>query len=393
MKNEQIKEAFVVLWIFTKLGLTSFGGPVAHLAYFHNEFVLRRRWLSEENFTSLVALCQFLPGPASSQVGMAIGLCRAGYLGMILAWVGFTLPSAVFLILCAVAITSSSFWVADYIYGLKMVVILVVAQAVWLMGKRFCQGDLRLSIAFASAVITMLMPMASTQILVMLISAIIGMLFIKSEKHNVNQTFTVKVNNKIAYLSLIIFFSLLLLLPTISHFSSYSLWHIADIFYRAGSLVFGGGHLVLPILEQDIVNNGLLDTESFLSGYGLVQTVPGPLFTFAAYIGASITPESPMAMALFCLLIIFVPSFLLVIGVIPIWNTLQNNLKLQSALSAINASVVGLLVAAFVDPIFYTTVKTTGDILFLCFLSVLWIFSRMPVWLLAILAAGSGSIL
>ena len=354
--------AWTVLRIFLRLGLTSFGGPIAHLGYFREEFVVRRRWLSEAAYADLVALCQFLPGPASSQVGLGLGLQRAGYAGAAAAWAGFTLPSAVTLILLALGLgqlNTTNPLAQGALHGLKVVAVAVVAQAVWGMARQLCPDWPRRALAIVTAVLALLWPTPWTQVgLIALAGAlgVAGLVRAPGVPTGATAASSVGRSTRVAVLWLILFFSLLGGLPLLAALSQGSPPHagvaLVDAFYRAGALVFGGGHVVLPLLQAEVVPTGWVGNDQFLAGYGAAQAVPGPLFTFAAFLGAA-RADAPNGWVggLMALLAIFTPAFLLVAGALPFWQRLRHQPKARRALSAVNAAVVGVLLAALIDPV------------------------------------------
>ena len=309
--NIESKSAWAVFLIFLRLGLTSFGGPVAHLGYFRDEFVIRRKWLTENSYADLIALCQFLPGPASSQVGIAIGLSRAGYTGALAAWTGFTLPSAIVLMLFAIGISSYGDIVPlGVLHGLKVAAVAVVAQAVWGMGKNLCTDVARISIMALAACFVLLVPSALAQVSVIAIAAIIGLLWFKPEKVMAHDPLPITVRRRTGLIWLFLFFSLLIGLPLLTALYPSQTLSMVDTFFRAGSLVFGGGHVVLPLLQAEIVPAGWISNDTFLAGYGATQAVPGPLFTFAAFLGSSMN-QAPSGWlgGMICLVAIFVLCF------------------------------------------------------------------------------------
>lgn len=352
------REVFVA---FLRLGLTSFGGPVAHLGYFREAFVVRRRWLGDRAYADLVALCQFLPGPASSQVGMAIGLRRAGVRGLLAAWLGFTLPSAVLLVAFAYGVTAfggdaGTGWIG----GLKAAAVAVVAQAVLGMTGTLAPDAPRATIAGAATVATLLapsvlgLPVALSQVGVIVLAGVAGLLWLTSGSDgDDDEPFTVPVRRGVAVACLAVLGALLVALPLLAAVSGDGVTRLFDLFYRAGSLVFGGGHVVLPLLQAETVPSGLVGHDQFLAGYGAAQAVPGPLFTFAAYLGA-VTTSGPTGVtgAAIALVAIFLPSALLVVGALPFWERLRRAPRARRALAGVNAGVVGLLAAALYDPVF-----------------------------------------
>lgn len=345
-----------VFRVFLGLGLTSFGGPVAHLGYFRDAFVVRRQWLSERAYADLVALCQFLPGPASSQVGMAIGLQRAGYRGLLAAWVAFTLPSAVALV--AFAYGASALGAdagAGWIQGLKAAAVAVVAHAVLGMARTLAPDRERAAVAVLGMVLVLLIPSALGQVLVIVAGGLIGLAWLRpgSQEAEDDDSLAVPIRRRVAVIFLALFLALLIALPALATVTTNGAVSLVDSFYRAGSLVFGGGHVVLPLLEAETAQTGLVDRDTFLAGYGAAQAVPGPLFTFAAYLGA-VTETGPTGLvgAALALLAIFLPSALLLLGGLPFWAGLRRAPWAQRALAGVGAAVVGLLAAALYDPVF-----------------------------------------
>ncbi|MDH1054573.1 chromate efflux transporter [Aquipseudomonas alcaligenes] len=383
------RSPWAVFLIFLRLGLTSFGGPVAHLGYFRDEFVVRRHWLSERSYADLVALCQFLPGPASSQVGMALGLSRAGYAGALAAWLGFTLPSAIALILFALGIASyGDAMPAGVLHGLKVVAVAVVAQAVWGMARTLCPDVPRLSIMVAATCCVLLVPSAWGQVGVIIAAALIGLVAFRPQPGTAHEPLPISIRRRTGLLWLALFCALLLGLPLLASLFPSPLLAMVDAFYRAGSLVFGGGHVVLPLLQAEVVPTGWVDGDAFLAGYGAAQAVPGPLFTFAAFLGASMN-QAPGGWlgGLVALLAIFLPSFLLVLGALPFWEQLRRNRRTQAALMGVNAAVVGLLLAALYQPVWTSAIHRPEDFgLALVALTAL-LFWKLPPWLVVL---GSG---
>ncbi len=387
--------AFEVLSIFTRLGFTSFGGPVAHLGYFREEFVERRKWVDEQTYADIVALCQFLPGPASSQVGIAIGLTRAGIRGAFGAWLGFTLPSAIALILFAYGVTQ---WgdVADsgWLDGLKIVAVAVVAQALWGMATNLCPDRERASIAIAAAILVLAWPVVGVQVGVIVLGGIIGWMFLTRNELGRISPLNVPVSRNLAIGCFALFFLLLGGLPLARAVSdSYSL-ELVDSFYRTGSLVFGGGHVVLPLIQSEVVPTGWVNPDDFVAGYGAAQAVPGPLFTFAAFLGA-VSTQSPAGWigGGIALVAIFVPSFLLVFGALPFWDQLRTRVGFQAALKGINAGVVGLLLAALYDPVFTSAIMRPLDFALALVAFGMLAFWKLPPWLVVVLTAAGGAIL
>ncbi|MGL6243364.1 chromate efflux transporter [Pseudomonas sp.] len=382
---------WAIFLIFLRLGLTSFGGPVAHLGYFRSEFVARRHWLSEAAYAELIALCQFLPGPASSQVGMALGLSRGGYSGALAAWAGFTLPSALILTLLAFGITQSGWALpAGLIHGLKIVAVAVVAHAVWGMARTLCRGPVRVGIMLMATVGVLLWPTSVGQMAVMAVAAVFGLALLHNTNAVQRDGLSIPVRRLAGWLAMALFLVLLLGLPLIAHRSPDSLLSLFDGFYRTGALVFGGGHVVLPLLQSQVVGTGLLNNDVFLAGYAAAQAMPGPLFTFAAFLGASISGWSG---ALVCVVAVFLPSLLLVIGVLPFWQRLRGNGRVQAALAGVNAGVVGLLLAALYQPLWTTSILSPLDVLLAALGLMALLFWRCPPWLLVLLGGIFGVLL
>ncbi len=384
-----------VLLVFLRLGLSAFGGPIAHLGYFREAFVVRRRWLSERSYTDLVALCQFLPGPASSQVGIAIGLSRAGAAGALAAWCGFTLPSAIALILFALGLAQwGEALPAGLLQGLKIAAVAVVAQAVWGMGRSQCPDAPRIAIAAAAASAVLWWPAAWMQILVIALAAAIAPALRSPPTAERHQALAVPLGRATGAALLGLFFLLLAGLPLLAGVWPTRSMALFDSFYRAGSLVFGGGHVVLPLLQAEVVPNGWVDQERFLAGYGAAQAVPGPLFTFAAFLGASMN-QAPTGWSggLLALVAIFLPSFLLVAGALPFWEALRANRHCRAALAGVNAAVVGLLAAALVHPVGSSAIHGVGDLALALLALAALMRWRIPPWLVVLGCAGGGWLL
>lgn len=355
--------ALEVLGAFLKLGLTSFGGPVAHLGYFRTEFVERRRWLDEKAYADLVALCQFLPGPASSQVGMALGLGRAGWWGALAAWVGFTLPSAIALILFAFGVARWE-WLAGsgVVHGLKVAAVAVVAQAVWGMSKSLCPDRLRAGIAVVAALLVLAVPSAWGQVGAIVLGGLVGHWALRLAHLPPTQHQACGVSPRVGAMLLTLFATLLLLLPVAAALGQSAALAAVSVVYQAGALVFGGGHVVLPLLQAGVVPAQWVSNDAFLAGYGAAQAVPGPLFTFAAYLGAVMpSPLGGWGGGLALLLAIFLPAFLLVAGALPFWERLRQRDGVQRAMGGINAAVVGVLGAALYDPVWTTAIGSRAD--------------------------------
>jgi chromate transporter len=387
--------ALEVLGAFTKLGLTSFGGPVAHIGYFRDEFVVRRRWLDERNFADLVALCQFLPGPASSQFGISVGLLRAGYLGAGAAWLGFTLPSAIAMVLFAYGVVAfGDVFGAGWLQGLKIAAVAVVAQAVLGMMQTLAPDRKRATLAVLAAALVLAVPTALGQIGAIVLGGIIGYALLRDGPATNNGELPIKVSPTVAAGSLVLFFGLLAALPLLASATGNQALAYFDAFYRVGSLVFGGGHVVLPLLQAEVVAPGWVTDDAFLAGYGAAQAIPGPLFTFAGYLGAVMGPEpNGWRGALICLVAIFLPSFLLIFGTLPFWQELRKRLDAQAALRGVNASVVGLLLAALYNPVWTGGIKSGGDFALAAAAFLLLYGWKTPPWLVVALCAAGGALL
>lgn len=372
--------ALEVLLAFLKLGLTSFGGPVAHLGYFRSEFVERRRWLDDASYTDLVALCQFLPGPASSQVGMALGLGRAGWTGALAAWVGFTMPSAIALILFGYGVTQwADLASSGAVHGFKVVAVAVVAQAVWGMAGTLCPDRLRASLALAAALLALWVPTAWGQLAAIALSGMVGRWALQFDHLPPAQHRDFGVSRRAGALLLGLFGALLLLLPALAAATGSMALSAAAVFYQAGALVFGGGHVVLPLLQAGVVPSGWVGNDAFVAGYGAAQAVPGPLFTFAAYLGAVMPP--PLGGwwgGLLMLVAIFVPAFLLVAGALPFWESLRQRDGVRRAMGGVNAAVVGLLAAALYDPVWTSAIHSKTDFGLALAAFALLVFGKLP---------------
>jgi chromate transporter len=384
-----------VLAVFLRLGLTSFGGPVAHLGYFHEEFVVRRRWLDEATYADLVALCQFLPGPASSQVGIAVGLLRAGYAGALAAWTGFTLPSAIALVLFAYGVGALGDSAgAGWLHGLKVAAVAVVAQAVLGMMRSLAPDRERATMAVVAAVIVLVLPGAIGQIGAIALGAIAGLILLRAAPSDDHAALPLPVGRTTGAVLLGTFFVLLVALPLLAIAIPSQALKLIDAFYRAGSLVFGGGHVVLPLLQASVVPPGWVSNDAFLAGYGAAQAVPGPLFTFSAYLGAVAGPQpNGWLGAAICLLAVFLPSFLLVVGALPFWDELRRRPAAQAALRGVNAAVVGLLLAALYQPVWTTGITQAADFALAAAAFLLLFMWQTPPWLVVVLCALGGALI
>lgn len=381
-----------VFLTFLKLGLTSFGGPIAHIGYFRKELIEKQQWANEHQFSQLLAICQFLPGPASSQLGFSLGLIRAGWLGALAAFTAFTLPSALLLIgfASALPLLSNAVGVA-IIHGLKLVAVAVVADALLSMSKKLCPDNIRRIIALLAAGALLLTQVAWAQILIIIVGAVAGILLCRETELIDSVIPSVsKWNKRIALLLLSLFTALLLAALFIQNQSG--LIAVGQAFYRAGALVFGGGHVVLPLLEESVVNTGWVSNESFLAGYGASQAIPGPMFAFAAYLGAIIPTSHGISWisALVALVFMFLPGFLLITAALPLWQSVANKPLATKAISGINAVVVGILAAALIDPIIISTITSAVDLIIIgiaLLLLIKWRLSPLLVVIWCVLAA------
>ncbi|BEV14295.1 chromate efflux transporter [Herbaspirillum sp. DW155] len=384
--------AWHIFLVFLRLGLTSFGGPAAHLGYFRQEFVARRRWLAEQTYADLVAMCQFLPGPSSSQVGLAIGLIRGGYGGAAAAWLGFTLPSALLLMAVALSVLEDAHWLSgEVVHGLKIVAVAIVAQAVWGMARTLCRGPLRLLIMLLAALAAWQVQGSLVQLGVIALAGVAGRLLLHGPQIALQERLPLVVSRRTGRFCLALFFVLLAGIPLLAAFHPAAWLQQVNIFYRVGSLVFGGGHVVLPLLQTELVPTGWVDKDVFLAGYGAAQAVPGPLFTLAAYLGV-VMPAWPNGVAggLLCLLAIFAPSFLLVTGLLPFWDGVRRRGAMQAVLAGVNAAVVGLLLAALYQPVWTSAIFDARDLLIALTAFVALVWRKWPSWavvLLGVLAA------
>lgn len=389
-RNKGFKSLLEIWLVSTRLGLTSFGGPTAHLGYFHEEYVRRRKWMDEKSYADLVALAQFLPGPASSQVGIGIGVMRAGVLGGIVSFLGFTLPSVIALILFALLLTGFDIGNAGWIHGLKIVAVAVVAHAILSMAKNLTPDLRRKAIALFALIGTLVWQTAFTQVGVILIAALFGFLLYKQHEKDEEVSTRFPITKRVSAICLLLFFGLLLFLPIIREMTG-SYWvAMFDSFYRSGSLVFGGGHVVLPLLEQEFVPTGWLSEESFLAGYGAAQAVPGPLFTFAAYLGAVMKGWQG---GLIATIAVFLPAFLLILGALPFWDSLRNNPNIKGAIMGVNAAVVGILISALYNPIWTSSILRPIDFALASILFSMLVYWKLPPWIVVLTGAIGGSLM
>ncbi|GAA4080888.1 chromate efflux transporter [Amphibacillus indicireducens] len=390
-RDSQLKRWIEIFIVTLRLGLTSFGGPIAHLGYFHEEYVERRKWLDEKSYLDLVALSQFLPGPASSQTGIGIGVMRGGVVGGIIAFLGFSLPSAIALMIFATFLTTFGIEDSAAIKGLQVVAVAVVAKAVLGMAEKSTPNLRTKLIALFALLVTLLWQTAYAQIIAILLAGVVGLILFKATDKQTNQsTSEFPISHRVGYICLTLFFGFLMGLPILSGMVDLPWLTLFDSFYRSGSLVFGGGHVVLPLLEQEIVTAGWLTQQEFLTGFGATQAVPGPLFTFVAYIGAII---NGWLGGFLSFLAIYLPAILLIIGVLPFWEALRNKPKIKGALIGVNASVVGILISALYTPIWTNAVQTTTDFALVAILFSMLAFLKLPSWSVVIAGIIGGLIL
>jgi chromate transporter len=387
--NTPTGSPFEVLRVFLKLGLSSFGGPIAHIGYFREELVVRRRWVDDAAYTDLVALCQFLPGPASSQVGFSLGLIRAGYWGGLAAWTGFTLPSAI--LLTAFAYGAGALrgpFGEGVIHGLKLVAVAIVAQAVWGMARTLCPDRQRATIACVAALLILFSTSFAAQVGTIVMGGIAGFWLCRASAPTVTTSLGAPVSRRVGAVALLIFFLLLVALPALGISPSVQLF---DAFYRSGALVFGGGHVVLPLLSKAFVTPGWVSQDAFLAGYGAAQAVPGPLFTFAAYLGAVAAPSPHrIAGAALGLAGIFLPGVLVLLGTLPFWDVFRRRVGAQAIMRGVNAAVVGLLGAALYNPLWISSIKSSSDFALGLVGFVLLTVWRVPPLLVVVLGALGG---
>lgn len=381
-----------VFRVFAKLGVTSFGGPVAHLGYFRDELVQRRKWMSDRQYADLVAIGQFLPGPASSQIGFGMGLYRAGFMGALAAFVAFTLPSAIALVLFAYG---ASFFTGPIgegvIAGLKIVAVAIVAQAVWGLGKKLAPDRHRATIAVGAAALTLLWAGVGGQVIAIVLGALAGLLIRRSDVEDDSPALKFPVSRTVGVISLVLFAVILVVAPLLASFNESGNAAVFSSFYRSGALVFGGGHVVLPLLQAGTVDVGWLSNEQFLAGYGAAQAVPGPLFTFAAYLGAvSSAGSGGVIGATVGLIAIFLPGFLLLIGILPFWNSVREHPRAYSLMSGANAAVVGILLAALYDPVFTTAITGAGPFVLALVGFLLLTQWKLAPWMVVVISAIGG---
>ncbi len=394
-QERQLGSPLEVLLVFLRLGVSCFGGPIAHIGYFRDEFVIRRRWLDEHAYADLVGLCQFLPGPASSQVGFSLGLMRAGYLGGLAAWTGFTLPSAAALVVFAYGASALAGPIGTgLLHGLKLVAVAIVAQAVWGMARTLCPDRQRASIAVVAALIILFSTSSVAQIGAIALGGAAGLFLCRAAPGNLSGHVAMPVSRWVGLAALAIFFLLLIGLPVLRGYGAPQGLALFDAFYRSGALVFGGGHVVLPLLREAFVTPGWISDDSFLAGYGAAQAVPGPLFTFAAYLGSvvNVSPHGILG-AVLGLIGIFLPGILVLLGTLPFWDAFRTRPAAQATMRGVNAAVVGLLGAALYNPVWTTSVKAPGDFGIALTGFVLLTVWRTPPLVVVIISAVGGILL
>ncbi len=377
---------------FLKLGVTSFGGPVAHLGYFREELVAKRKWVSDAQYVELVALCQFLPGPASSQVGFALGLIRGGYRGALSAWAAFTRPSALLLVLFAIGAVSLDGPLGQgLLMGLKAVAVAVVAHAVWGMARTLTPDLRRILIGLVAAGLALLIPGVFGQLAAILLGIITGILWCRASISGATEPLSLRVTRRAALAAFALLVLLLVALPIIARLTQNTWAGVADAFYRAGALVFGGGHVVLPLLEAESAIANSVTPEQFLAGYGAAQAVPGPLFTFAAYLGFNMEAGSaaPLA-ALVALIAVFLPGMLLLIAALPFWNRLRENTRVRAAMAGASAAVVGILAAALWSPVITSGITGFAPLVIALSCLLMLVVWKLPAWSVVIVGAAGG---
>lgn len=382
-KNNKLNiKNYDIFFSFLLLGLTSFGGPIAHIGYFRDFFVNNKKWLDEKLYADFVSLCNFLPGPSSSQVGISIGYYLKGIKGAILAWVGFTMPSVIILMLFGYTILNYDSSIPQGVLkGLKAIVVIIVFQAILGMSKNLLKDNIGYLITFFTALFLMIFPSSLNQLMCLIISGLIGVFFYKEQKiKGKNQKFSVEIGFWKIF-PIILFFVFLIILPIMNEIFNSNLLNLANSFFKVGSLVFGGGHVVLPLLNEEFVASGMIENDLFLAGYGASQAIPGPLFTFSSYLGIFLKSEiNTLFTSIFCLFFIFLPSFLLLLGTLSLWNELRKFDLIISAFKGVNASVVGLLIAALYNPIIISSLKSYYDFVLILISFGILFFTKIPQW-------------
>lgn len=388
--NKEKASLLEIFLVSTRLGLTSFGGPTAHLGYFHAEYVHRRKWMNEKNYSDLIALSQFLPGPASSQVGIGVGVMRAGVLGGLISFIGFTAPSVIVLMAFAMLLSGFDIHTTGWIHGLHIVAVAVIAHAIIGMAKNLTPNRSTKTIALLALIGTLSWQSSFAQISVILLAAIIGLLLYRNENEQEHERTTFPISKRISIICLSVFAGLLVLLPIIRELTDFYWVAFFESFYRSGSLVFGGGHVVLPLLEQEFVSAGWMTENVFLTGYGAAQAVPGPLFTFASYLGAAMNGWGGGIIATIA---IFLPAFLLIVGVLPFWDYVRNQPKIRGAVIGVNAAVVGILISALYFPVWTSSILSTTDFALAALLFSMLAYWKFPPWVVVASGAIGGALI
>lgn len=390
MKENKLKTLAEIFWVATKLGLTSFGGPQAHLGYFHEEYVKKRKWLDAGSYADLMALAQFLPGPSSSQVGMGVGIARGGIIGGIVAFLGFTLPSAIVLALFAIFAGGIDTATHTWLNGLRIVSLAVVLHAALGMATKLTPDNKTKAIAIGALITILLWKSQITQVTILMAAGLMGYIFFKAPLQSEGKSTDFKISKAFGATCLIIFFILLIAVPILTLQSNNEFLNLFNPIFRSGALVFGGGHVVLPLLESEFVPTGLMSSETFLAGFGLTQAMPGPLFTFASYIGAVM---HGVIGAIIGIIAIFLPGMLLLYGCLPFWDQIRRNNFIKRALVGLNAAVVGILLAAFYNPIWRSSIFEPADFALFALLFAGLAYWKLPPWIIVLAGAIGGYVI
>ncbi len=375
-----------IFYTFLRLGCSAFGGPVAHIAYFNTELIQQKQWLKQASYTHLMGLCHFIPGPTSSQVGLGIGYLLQGWKGAIAAWLGFTLPSALLMTLIAIGYLNNELLFSEHtLHYLKLIALAVVAQAIWQMSQTLLVQRLSRCLCLISAGVLLVIPGLMTQLLLLSLFGMIGFFFLKPTTiTNPTDTTSKPYHYKRLLVGVVLFLMLLIILPILTSTAEHPLLTLVDSLYRSGALVFGGGHVVLPMLQQELSQHASISSESFIAGYGIAQALPGPLFTFASYIGALWLEHNPWLGAVAATTAIFLPSFILVPSLLPMWEKLQYNPQARAILSGFNTAVIGLLIAIFYNPLFTLSIRSSMDVAIVLGIFAIIHFLKFPTWALVI---------
>lgn len=385
-----------IFGVALRLGLTSFGGPVAHFGYFHDEYVERRRWVDEGTFADLLALSQAFPGAASSQLGFAIGMVRGGLWGGLAAWLAFTLPSAIILVAVGLGVAQIGDRVQGLVHGLVVVAVPVVALAVWKLWSKLAPDPLRSSMAVGAAIALIVSPASArfTVVVIIVVGALIGWRFCRDGAEESDHRTLPAFSRRLGVVAAIAFFGLLAALPIARRATEAQVVDVTDAFYGAGALVFGGGPVVLPLLEAEVVGQGWVDEDLFIAGFGAAQAIPGPVFTFAGYLGAAMTPEpNGIPGAVLALVALYLPSLLMVLATLPFFAALRKNIGVQAALRGVNAAVIGILLMALYDPLWTNAIRAPSDLALALAAFGLLAFWKLPPWLVVLLTATGGAVL